>query len=245
MFDRLDRKVRGAMAGDEDDGDARIKATQSFEGLEPGCVRQVHVEYDSVGSDCVGQVEALGGRGCRVQRQFRIAERPLKSVADGRLVVDYQQGWHRQCQWSVVSKAAAVRGGGSETEALSGSNTAKRAPPSGRLAAVIRPPCSSTMRRDVTSPSPRPVGLVLTNGSKSRDITRGAIPGPVSRMASSTRLGPSGYRSTASVPPPGIASSEFSARLTSTCLICSPSASSVTGRLGGSNRRTTPCLAAR
>ena len=61
---------------------------------------------------------------------------------------------------------ARLRGGALGLAASSGSRTRNSAPPSsGEVATSIAPPCASTKRREVGSPSPVPFGLVVKNGS--------------------------------------------------------------------------------
>ncbi len=56
--------------------------------------------------------------------------------------------------------ARAPRGG--PCTVLHRSTTRTRAPPSGRLSASIRPPCSSTIFFTIASPRPVPLGLLVT-----------------------------------------------------------------------------------
>ena len=60
-----------------------------------------------------------------------------------------------------------------------GSRTVNRAPPSGRFVAAMQPPCSSTIRLQIASPSPVPVSLVLTKGSKIRSPSSDGKAAPV------------------------------------------------------------------
>ena len=63
-----------------------------------------------------------------------------------------------------------------------GRSTVSFAPPPSRVPATIVPLCSVTMRRQIGSPRPVPLGLVVANGSNNRAIISPAMPGPVSEM---------------------------------------------------------------
>src|SRR5580704_4366146 len=64
---------------------------------------------------------------------------------------------------------------------LTGRKTNTFAPPSGRLSASMRPPCSSTIRLTMARPRPVPRGLPVTYGSKTRPSISFLKPGPLSR----------------------------------------------------------------
>ena len=61
-----------------------------------------------------------------------------------------------------------------------GSQTRNTAPPPGRFAALMRPPCPSTIPLAIDKPRPVPLFLVVRNGSKITGSSRGSIPGPSS-----------------------------------------------------------------
>ena len=82
-----------------------------------------------------------------------------------------------------------------------GKRSTKQAPPSGRFEATRSPPWSSAIRRETVRPRPRPDCLPLTNGSKTRGRSDGAIPGPLSETRSSTQPW-WGVRSSISSDPP-------------------------------------------
>src|SRR3954467_8801177 len=62
----------------------------------------------------------------------------------------------------------------------------KIVPPPGFGSAQTRPPCASTIEREIDNPMPMPSLRVVTNGSNSRSATSGARPGPVSATEIST-----------------------------------------------------------
>ena len=123
-------------------------------------------------------------------------------------------------EWAGAAIGAAV------TEvsgvAIPGSRIVNSAPPKGRLTASICPPCDSTMRLQIDSPSPMPVGLVETNGSKILEPNSLGNPRPVSETRTVTQPGdplapaPVDSISTEMVPPSGAASSALSRRFNKT-----------------------------
>src|SRR6185295_1379204 len=115
-----------------------------------------------------------------------------------------------------------------------GSTTRTRAPPSGRLSASIRPPCSSTIFFTMASPRPVPFGLLVTYGSNTRASSSRWKPGPLSHTvttaySASTSLPRSSLVETSSLglATPSSASSAFVTRLLRICRTRVRSASSV------------------
>ncbi len=78
---------------------------------------------------------------------------------------------------------------------------------------------------------PLPGGLVLKSGSKQRASTCRSMPVPESRTRSATRS-PTGWSSTRSVPPSGMASKALSSRFSTTCMRWS--STTKTGGVSGS-----------
>ena len=124
-----------------------------------------------------------------------------------------------------------------------GNPIVKQAPPSRRLAAVSVPPWAWTTRRQMLSPRPVPVGLVLAKGVNSRSATAAAMPGPVSATLSSHGpAAPGGQRRVSDNRPPwGITSSALRSRFTSTPVSWSSSPSMHTAASGASTSVCTPC----
>ena len=95
-------------------------------------------------------------------------ENLLQETADVRLVVDHQN----VCRAHALSlRNSPRRSRCAEAErvlSVTGSTTRMRAPPSDRLSASIRPPCSSTIFFTIASPRPVPLGLLVTYGSNTR-----------------------------------------------------------------------------
>src|SRR5262249_36505389 len=145
-------------------------------------------------------LEGLLTRERRVDLVAPPREQTLDGDADGTLVVDDQDG-------------------GAHAALASGTSISTRKPVPGVLAAVIRPPCASTVRLAMARPSPVPEGLSEKNGSKSRGNASAGTPGPLSPTrrrampsspvtATSSRRGPAASRS---------ASRAFSTRFMITC----------------------------
>src|SRR4051812_38184861 len=62
----------------------------------------------------------------------------------------------------------------------------KTAPRGSFALAHSRPPCAATMERQIESPSPKPVGLVVKKASKKRSSAAEGRPGPESCTVTST-----------------------------------------------------------
>src|SRR5450759_2193950 len=118
---------------------------------------------------------------------------------------------------------------GSGVASTSGNSTDTLVPLPAEDWAQICPPDCRTMPWTVARPSPVPLptSFVVKNGSKARARMASSIPAPLSATVSST-AGPVISRSNGAasstrrtlisrMPPPGMASREFTARLTSTC----------------------------
>ena len=114
-------------------------------GVETRHVGQADVKVHGVGRLAVDHFESVAGSAGRDDFEPGRAQDLSQRVAHVRFVVDDQEALH-DCTSS----------------RFPGSRTVKIAPPAGPLAAVIRPPCASTMRRQMANPSPRPVSFVLT-----------------------------------------------------------------------------------
>ncbi|MNR01013.1 hypothetical protein D3C85_1168050 [compost metagenome] len=96
----------------------------------------------------------------------------------------------------------------------------KAAPPSGGESAQMRPPCASTMERQIDRPMPMPSALVVKNALNSRSASSGAMPLPASRTVTCTWRDSASAVLTQSLrgrPAPSIACTAFISRLISTC----------------------------
>ena len=98
---------------------------------------------------------------------------------------------------------------------MQGSVTVKVVPSPGRLVNSILPPCASTVRCAVESPSPVPCALVVKYGMKMRFWFSGAMPTPVSDTLTTT-LPSRVSASRRKVPPSGIAWIALMIRLVNT-----------------------------
>lgn len=89
---------------------------------------------------------------------------------------------------AVGALCIACIGGRRSRQAAAGSTMLKRAPPSARLLATMRPPIAASDSALSARPRPRPLpsGLVVKKGSNSRALTSALRPGPLSSTWSST-----------------------------------------------------------
>src|SRR5262249_43651729 len=124
-----------------------------------------------------------------------------------------------------------------------GNSTTNIAPPSARFSAYSRPPCWPTMpyETDRPRPLPSPGPLVVKNGSKMRESTCAAMPGPVSSTSITTRRSRGCIRTVSTRSPDCrvIAWCAFCTRLSNTCCIWFSSAHTLTD---SSSSRTTRIL---
>src|SRR5690606_35411621 len=71
----------------------------------------------------------------------------------------------------------------SVSSSMAGTVNRNVAPPCALRSMSIAPPCDSTMRLDIESPTPMPPGFVVMKGLKSCWATSSASPGPVSETS--------------------------------------------------------------
>ena len=174
------------MAGDQNDRNAGIDRADAMERDQPRGIGQVDVEDDDVGLLFADDGEPLGRRARGTQLDVSAAEGAWKAC------------W--MAGSSSTTRSVGIR------YSPSGKLMVNLVPPVARFATASVPPWSSTIRRDMTNPSPSPVSLVVTNGWKIRAMTLGGMPVPVSSTSTMTR--PAARRTTTvSIPPVGIASS--------------------------------------
>ncbi len=90
-----------------------------------------------------------------------LGENLLEKAANVGLVIDDQNvcGAHAR---SFLGSARRSRATSCRDPSVTGKDTRTRPPPSGRLSASTRPPCSSTIFFTIASPSPVPLGLLVT-----------------------------------------------------------------------------------
>ena len=95
----------------------------------------------------------------------------------------------------------------------------KHAPPCVSFAARMLPPCEMTISLLIASPRPvpSPGGLVVKNGSNSRGRADSCMPGPVSRIATSTHAASGRVSAMNRSPRPCIACAAFVSTLQKTC----------------------------
>src|SRR6185369_4419348 len=137
------------------------------------------VEQYEVGQLACARGTRLAGVAGHVHVVAFLGENLLEEAANVGFVVDDQDvcGAHaRSFRGSARRSRATVCRDPSDT----GKDTRTRAPPSGRLSASTRPPCSSTIFFTIASPRPVPLGLLVTYGSNARPSTSRGNPGPLS-----------------------------------------------------------------
>src|SRR5262249_6823459 len=162
-----------------------------------GSVREVHVPGEAEDQQDVGRHEAGDGEQgpwrsvrCRNEavdhRRERIGQRHEQAWmrepprdraagngrAEGPSMLARNAGLHqgRQKDQRAVDQLARGYGVHSAPAPASGRSTSNVIPPSGLIAAVIRPPCASSVRLAIASPSPVPFALSEKKGSKRRGI---------------------------------------------------------------------------
>ena len=169
------------------------KSTLACRPLEGQPLRQLaashaghdHVADDEVNGSAVRPRHVQGGQPVlRLQDPVpALLEDFAGEGAQGRLVLDEQ---HRRVSTWGRDGARSARGRAcSDTD---GRNTVNVEPPSRTDSTVMWPPVCLTMPYTVASPSPvpRPLSLVVKNGSKMWDRTSASMPQPVSFTESAT-----------------------------------------------------------
>src|SRR5262249_55421489 len=147
-------------------------------------VRHPDVEQHEVGNLPGARGARLRSVGGDVHLIAFLGEDLLQEPADVCLVIDYENMWsaHACCLRNCSrSRAPAVA---ERVLSFTGITMRTRAPPSGRLSASIRPPCSSMIFFTIASPSPVPFGLLVTYGSNTRARSSRWKPGPLSHTVS-------------------------------------------------------------
>src|SRR6185437_10210006 len=186
---RLDSGLDGSVSGHHDDrtavGGGRRPFAQQADTVDIG---HPDIQQHQVRSLPSARGPGLRGVGGDIHLVPFLRQDLLQQPANVRLIVDYQDVWPTHALSLRV--AGCPRGGRSlrsraapvadRVLSLTGSTTRTRAPPSGRLSASIRPPCSSTIFLTMASPRPVPLGLLVTYGSNTRPSSSRWNPGPLS-----------------------------------------------------------------
>src|SRR5262249_15482932 len=138
--------------------------------------------------------QPVRGSAGRERGVIRWVEGLAEGMLNHRFIINNEKGRHARIELS-TSKNHALRSrdnagvamnsllimpGVRSLTSVMGKRTTNEAPPSGRLDPEIVPPCSSTIRFEITRPSPRPVSLPVAKGTNSRESKDSRIPGPVS-----------------------------------------------------------------
>ena len=139
----------------------------------------------------------------------------LRHPAAASSPTDRPPATHRGDVHGAVARPAGTR----PAAPASGIRASKRAPPSGRLAAAIRPPWRSTIQAAIARPRPvPPLGASSARQKRSKTCGRssGRIPGPLSSTAS-TAASPSARTRTVTEPPAGVWATALSTRIVTSC----------------------------
>ena len=123
----------------------RGSLAQPVDDVEATHVGQPEVEEDEVGPESLGGLEAALPGVCHLHPKAMALKVVGDGAADRRIVLDDQ---HPR---AVVHEGSSASGRGGD-----GMLKAKRAPPSGRFSAQIRPPWASTRPRATARPRPLP-----------------------------------------------------------------------------------------
>ena len=171
---RLDGRVNRPEGRHEDDRRARLNGPRRAEhvhavGAAHAKVGQHDVELAVLqpldgGRPVAGLLHVVAG----------VGQRADEALAERIVIVDHQNASHLHYLPTLP------------TDGTTGSVTRKVAPRPGAETASIRPSCASTTLRTIARPRPVPCGFVVKNGLKIRSRSSGAIPGPLSRISTTT-----------------------------------------------------------
>ena len=164
---RFHRGFDRAVPGHHDDRTGQMVALAPFlEQADAIGVGHPDVEQDQIGP--LGAPGLAGGGGIfgGGDGVAFILQNFLYQVANIRFVIDDQNIRRvHPASFSVCNGTAGTAGDPAPSR-NSGNRIAIRAPPSGGDSNWIQPPCSSTIFLTIANPSPVPLGLVVTYGSK-------------------------------------------------------------------------------
>ena len=153
---RLDRGLDRAVPGQHDDRAAqRVLLVPLAQQRDAVHVRHPDVEQHEVRLLARGGAARGGGVGRDLDLVAFLGQDFRQQATDVGLVVDHQDS-RRTHAFSLL---ASVR---RASRAVAGNVMRTRAPPCGALSTSTCPPCSSTMRRTIASPSPVPFGFEVT-----------------------------------------------------------------------------------
>src|SRR2546428_121787 len=223
---RLDRGVHRPVGRHHDHGGVGAQLAEPRQHGEAVHARHPHVEKDEV--ERLG-LEGLERAGAVLHRRDLVPRPPeplLEDPAQAVFVVGEQDSWVHGVILAIGRKHVTT------------------VPRPSALSTWIAPRCSSRIRWQMASPSPRPLSLVVKNVSKIRARAAAGIPPPSSATLASTMLRcpaprsilpKRGLRLTRVVsvrrPPDGIASNALRRRVWNTCTSRS-SSPRIGGRLG-------------
>src|SRR5436309_4089397 len=190
-------------ASHQDDVEVGLERLQPCHELEPIELGHADVEDGELRPEVASHGRRLA-RGAAANHLMLPAQDSLDRAHHSRLIVDDQDaGWfHASCSCCGIGAGGTV--------------TSTRVPLPSSDWMLIVPPASQMIDRQIVNPRPLPFGLVVKNGSRTRERCSGAIPDPPSVMTITT---PSSryWAATVSLPPRPVASRAFVSRFNSTC----------------------------
>ena len=165
------RGFHRAVSGDHEDGGFAVASADLGQHIHAGAVRHHQVEQHQIVEMRIHLLDAFGA----ILRQSYLEpfarEQQLEAFADIHLIVDNEDVAFafRWAEWRVGHFQAALTGCRSAGAAVleSGNSMRNWAPPPGRLATSMEPPCSLMIPYVTARPSPVPwrAALVVKNGS--------------------------------------------------------------------------------
>ncbi len=114
------------------------------------------------------------------------SRRELAQVSDPERASERAAPPWRGCAQRARAVLRTARGCPWRSGAWAGGSESRKLAPLSRCSATNVPPWARAMRREIGSPSPRPLSLVVKNGSKIRSSCWAGMPGPVSLTTSCT-----------------------------------------------------------
>src|ERR1019366_4927051 len=237
-LERLDRRLRGRVRRDHDDGQIGVRLTRFLEDVEAAAIRHLEVRHHEVWRRGGERGQAFDAAGRRRDAVARFLEKDREHIPDAGLVIDDEKagavfGRH---ETSVVARSGAAGALAPCAGPARGSEMETVVPRPGVVSTRIAPPCSSTIRWTIARPSPVPPGKLWAKGVKRRSRSSAVIPWP-SSANDTLQWFPRRCAETVSVPPPGIAASALRATFQKIWRSCPGSAWTTTD--GGSKSCTT------
>ena len=149
------------MSRDEHDLRVRLAGDLALQ-IQAVDVRQVDVQDQAPGQVGLGELQVLGGRPEGDDVQVCRGQELLQCFAHAEIVVDDEHDVIVRAHRDALEEIGSVK-----------LNTAPRGV---LFVAQTRPWCASTIQREIASPMPMPVSLVVKNGSNTRSTSSSPLP---------------------------------------------------------------------